>query len=211
MKPFKAFFHSSIVLTFLMVNSSAFAVGTVSRACAFSKIPTGLKTVAANFFVKLGADENILNLPNAPIDIQNRYYVLESLTTDYGFARYYLFAASGVYGPTSFGANTNKLLAAYKTEWTSEQVSEAIRNDPYISPYYVNREYLFSARAGYDKIIQRWYWLDGVDSANRFPINFKVRGWHSYYDPVTKTVVNLPSTTATDCNLSNLGIGIFDR
>lgn len=210
MNPIRVVLRAGLILCCLCLNSSAFAIGTVSRACAFSNIPTGLKNIAAKFFVNLGADPSTLNLPNAAIDTQSRYYVLESLTTDYGRARYFLYAVAGIYAPTVDSSGT-VLLATYKTEWTSQQVSKAIMNDPDYAPYYLNRENLFSARAGYDGIIQRWYWQDGVDAGYSHPIKFVVAGQHAYYDPVTKAVVQLANTRATDCNLSNLGFGFFDR
>lgn len=154
------------------------------------------------FFVALGADPANLDLPNAPDSLQRSRYILESLTTDYGRVRYFLYASSAHY----YYASTNVGTLWYnfrtmKTTWTAQQVSDALKVHPTFQPYYYNRGLLYSARAGSSGILEEF----------SPTIQFKVRGRHYFYDPSTKQATELPQTQATNCNLANWGIELFDR
>src|SRR5262245_54254699 len=89
----------------LSYTGSCFALGAVSRACNFYWIPVGAQTVAARFFYALGADEFVLSLPNADVATQAQYWINESLTTDYGSVRYYLFAVRNLYQMQSLSSD----------------------------------------------------------------------------------------------------------
>lgn len=183
-------------------SQQASALSGVSRACRFGDLPTGSKTVAANFFVALGADPANLDLPNAPDSVQRSRYILESLTTDYGRVRYFLYASSAhyYYASTTYG-NLWYNFRTMKTTWTAQQVSDALKVHPTFQPFYYNRGLLYSARAGSSGILEE------------FPahMQFKVRGRHYFYDLSTKQATELTPTQATNCNLANWGIELFDR
>lgn len=180
----------------------ASALSGVSRACRFGDLPTGSKTIAANFFVLLGADPSNLDLPNAPDSVQRSRYILESLTTDYGRVRYFLYASSAhyYYASTYIGPLWYNF-RVMKTTWTAQQVSDAVKVHPMFQPFYYNRGLLYSARAGAAGILEE------------FPAGwqFRVKGRHYFYDPSTKVATELAPTSANDCNLTNWGIELFDR
>jgi hypothetical protein len=178
------------------------ALSGLSRACRVGDFPTGSKNIAAQFFVALGADPTNVNLPDAPDSVQRTRYILESITTDYGRVRYFLYATSAQYykadtylGPLWYNFRT------MKTTWTAQQVSDAVKVHPTFQPFFYNRGLLYSARAGASGIIEEF----------KGPWQFKVRGRHYFYDPATKVATELQPSSATDCNLTNWGVELFDR
>lgn len=201
------------IIPFLLLgalfSSKALALGAVSRACRFSDIPSSLKPVAGAFFTAIGGSSYSAVLPFTSIAEQGRYWIMESLTTDYLRTRYYLYAQNTTYERNPFvdSANYNKwqIIGGYSSPvWTAETVSDALKAAPRFSPYFANRGLLFSARAGDPKIIT----TDDWPSTQRATL-----GHHWYYDPVSKVAARMSDTTAYDCNLGDYGFGhgIFDR
>lgn len=195
------------------VLNDANALGRVSRACQFSSLSSELKPLAAAFFFALGADADILVLPSQSNDYQQTKWILEALTTDYGSPRYLLFATRIIY----FANLTIDSTVTYyrmrsldlSSQWTSQQISDAMKADPKFSYYYLNRGILSSARAGNPKIVETLdYSYLGYGSQQ-----FMVVGYHWYYDPVGKRVVRLADTQTNSCNLPDIGYGtgLFDR
>ncbi|MQA40661.1 hypothetical protein [Rugamonas aquatica] len=195
------------IAALLIPCGDVLALGAVSRACQFSQIPTGMKNLAVRFFKAVGADDWVLSLPGKSNDIQNKYWILESLTTDYGRAKYYLYADSSVYGymdyiESPWYHNWIHYTTYVSEKWTAETVSQALKLNPDFSPYYANRGDLYSARAGNPGIVEEV----------RFGFQkFVVMGEHFYFDPATQVTVRLKETRANDCNIPNLGFGFFDR
>jgi hypothetical protein len=210
----KKFFNLKqlLVVVCIMLCGNALALGRVSRACNFYNIPYGLKNTAAIFFVEVvGAQPWVLELPGYSDEDQQDYWILESLTTDYIRTRYYLYAQSTAYyitGVSYINAYEEilylKQWSNYSTPWTAETVPEAIKNDPRFSQFWANRRYLFSARAGNPAIVMK---ITGAHGGGKF----LVKGRHSYYDPAGKITVDYGETEAFSCNLSNVGMGFFDR
>ncbi len=196
----------------MVFSNNAFALGKVSRACNFNTIPWGLKNVAATFFVKvIGAQPWVLGLPDLSDEDQKDYWILESLTTDIIYQKYYLYAAAHVYTIIGFvddhQSNLNvyvKHWKSYESPWTSETVPDAIKADPLFTPYFANRRYLYSARAGDPAIVMK---IQGAHGGQRF----LVQGKHSYYDAASKLTADYGSSQATNCNLPSTGFGLFDR
>lgn len=198
------------VIILLFVFNNAFAVGGVSRACRFDTIPTGMKTLAATFFVALGAPTSVLDIPKmTPLD-QSKYFILESITTDYGHVRYWLFATSGQYYTIYTNWNPSQpnrpsLFRTLQTNWTAMQVSAVTQLSPTFAAIFANRGPLYSARAGSPDIVEK---LSGFDS-RPYPDLFKVVGRHYFYDPSSKAVYEVARSSASDCNLTDWGF--FDR
>lgn len=204
----KIFFFASIA-----VYSQAHALGSVSRACRFDQIPIDLQRAASLFFYAIGADTDVLVLPLRDADTQSQYWILESLTTDYGNVRYYLFSARIVYEWVELqaGQNGSGEIVGYKfrdrldSAWTQQQISAAMRASPEFAPFYLNRQLLYSARAGSPKIVERL----GADAVR----HFLVKGRHRAVDAQSGALVNVSDSQANTCNLSDLGIGtsLMDR
>lgn len=199
--PKKIFSMLSAVLLITCAQQAS-ALSGVSRACRFADLPTLAKPVAAKFFVALGADQSNLDLPGAADSVQRGRYILESLTTDYGRVRYFLYASSAhyYYASTNFGPLWYNF-RIMKTVWTAQQVADALKVHPTFQPYYYNRQLLYSARAGASHIVEEF----------SPTMQFKVRGRHYFYDASTKRATELQPSSATDCNLANWGIELFDR
>lgn len=204
----------SSVIIFFALAGDAFALGAVSRACRFDDIPRGTKNFAARFFYAIGAPRSVLSIPDLPSEDQREKFILEAITTDYLRARYWLYAAASVsaFLPADPRAGQyydkwDFVWTRYSPDWTPRQISDAMRASPYFAPYYLNRQVLFSSRAGDPEIVvdmESW-----VDSGHTM---FRVKGYHYYYDPASKIVAQLPDTIATDCNLPNLGLSTpFNR
>lgn len=194
---------------YLFVNY-AFAVGGVSRACRFDTIPEGLKNISAAFFVALGAPNSVLDIPSLPLEQQSNYYILESITTDYGHVRYWLFATSGQYLTVYHDWDPNQpyrpeLFRTFQTEWTAEQVSAVTTLNPKFASFFTNRGFLYSARAGSSEIVEN---MGGFNN-RPYPDRFHVVGRHYYFDPASKAMYEVARSKASDCNLKDWGF--FDR
>lgn len=192
----------------LAIAGDASALGAVSRACKFSTIPAALQSDAAATFFWLGAPSNVLYLPYDSYSA-NRYWVNESLTTDWLSVRYYLYAYSevtafqGQYG--SYPYQYRKFATYTSNGWRADTINPAIKNDPKLGIFFANRGLLYSARAGYQYI--------GHDTDPLVYQSFTVVGFHYYYDPVSKVQGAMKATYASNCNLQNWGqdTGLWDR
>lgn len=193
-------------LALVIPTTEALALSAVSRACRFSEIPLPLRYYAGEFFYLLGAPPIIRFMAGEDIEVQKRYWINESLTTDWRSVKYYLYAQRTVYNLTNlaFGAGQQwvRSHADSSPKWTAESISSAMAVDPTFSPYRANRKFLYSARAGASSIVE--------DLSDRLPF-FVVVGNHYYFDPVSQVTAQLPDTKANDCNLSVMGYGFFDR
>ncbi|MGW8392458.1 hypothetical protein [Pseudoduganella sp. HUAS MS19] len=186
-----------LIASVMLFAQNANALGQFSRSCRFSEIPFGLQNVSARFFYAVGGPEYVKTLPQKSEAEQAKYRILESLTTDYTRFRYLLFAMSWVLDRG--GANGDwRQIAEYRSIWTAESINAAMEVDPYFRPYYLNRQWLFSARAG-SPLIAEWWPGDG---------QALVLGAHFYYDLAGKRTVRLPDSMAVDCNLSDFGLGL---
>ncbi|CBW74281.1 unnamed protein product [Mycetohabitans rhizoxinica HKI 454] len=189
----KLFFSCAIFL----LASQAYAIGYFSRACRVDQIPGPLRGVATEFFYLLGAPLWVKNIWAQP-DL-NRYWILESITTDYFQSRYYLYAKQTI------------------TQWhTWANISGWIGAMTRTSPFYTeglpvwghnsnamrfehNRRFLYSARAGSPEIVEKTEYIPG---ASPYSNRWRVQGEHRYYDPERGKNIKLGESLAEDCNLS---------
>ena len=205
---------AAVMLTFLAQSATpAYALGSVSRACRFDQIPVEMQHTASLFFYAIGAEAEVLILPFRGSDYQSNYWVLESLTTDYGNVRYYLFASRLKYIWTQIqeGQNGSGAIFGYlyqsrlDSAWTAEQISSAMRTSPEFAPFYLNRQILYSARAGNPKIVEKL----GVDPVK----HYLIKGRHRAIDAQSGSLINVSDSEANTCNLTDIGIGtsLMDR
>jgi len=197
-------FLASVALGFCATN--ALALGAVSRACPFSSIPTAIQPDALLFFHAVGAArwEQLRFIALKAESEKRKYWMLESISTDYGNVRYYLFAESRVYRGHQFsdGRAPLRLEATYKSYWTSMRADPKVYTDSKLKMFFSNRGPLFSARAGHPDIIQYWHKV----AVEPFDM-FLVRGYHYYYDPGAREEVEYAKTiVANDCNLDDWGV-----
>lgn len=149
---------------------------------------------------------HILPLPYQRIEEQAKWWILESITTDYGKARYYLFAKARVY--QTYYVNilrTNSFRWEYRPTqsfylspngWDSLTINPKMYGDKRLDIFFKNRQFWFSARAGHPSIVEKFNDTKSV---------LAVAGVHFYYNPKAKTTNRLPSSVAVDCNLSQWG------
>lgn len=194
----------------LLTAGNVLALGMVSRACPVADIPSSMKLAALTLFEVIG-DAPIGSLTRIRGYNQNEQYnwwVLESITTDYGSVRYYLFAENKAYRYDDF-KNAYFLEVGYKSPgWVAMAVSEETYKDSRFEIFFANRGFLYSARAGHKDIVQRWSRKSPAPGSTPLYKDFWwVLGQHYYYDPVAKTVGYLGNTFATDCNLGQWGFG----
>jgi len=201
----KYIFRFSVVaaILFLSYLGDASALGKISRACNFTEIPDSLKLPVVRLSRSLGMPESLLNLYQRTTDEQSRYWVLESLTTDYGSLRYYLFAESRIYRNKPNGVTVGMLFeVGYKSPWAAQSLPAEIKNDSSLNTiFHFNRNVLFSARAGHADIWQRWDKVletNGTDS-------MWVMGKHYYFDPLSQSQGYLGTTSIYSKNTGGLG------
>jgi hypothetical protein len=201
MKKFK--FFIVIFLSFITVGN-AFAIGAVSRACQFNKIPTPFRAPAVLFFYALGAPSSVLRLPDADDTTKAKSWILESITTDYVETRYYLYAQADIYFYNNNDRNEWSKLNTYVSPgWGASRISRAMMQDDRFKIYYSNRGQLYSVRAGHPEIV----------STMSLYTAYGVVGGHWYYDPSSKRTYSMQDTFAFDCNLTDWGFeknGMFD-
>jgi hypothetical protein len=184
------------VAMLVLTCSNASALGQVSRACRYDTIPEGLQNISARFFYAIGAPSFVKSIPQYDVTEKSHYWILESLTTDYLRARYYLFAMNWALDqpfPPAY-----RLIQQVASPWDAKEIAARMKTDPYFAPYYANRGDLFSARAGDPNIVVR------VELPYAQILSL---GAHYFYDPNSKTTTRLPDSSARDCNLSNWGYG----
>lgn len=186
-----------LLLACSLLFSEANALGTFSRACRFDQIPNGLQTIAATFFTLLGAPSWVRDLPNHPQ--KDRYWILESITTDYTSTQYYLGARHTVYQwhQGNYAGWLSKLTR--DSGLARDLLDSSVLTDDKFKIFTKNRGLLFSARAGSAEIVER---TDNIAGANPFFNRWRVVGHHYYYDPRTRTNSVLNGSVAEDCNLS---------
>lgn len=200
--------HCRYLLAYLLLSFSvpAFALNGVSRACRFDLIPSVAKGPAVLFFEMLGSKFPSLSLlPFQSLAEQSNHWILESITTDYGSVRYYLFAENRIY-ERRYQSNGTPIfpLVSWGTSpgWTAMTVRKEMYEDSRLAIFFANRGFLYSARAGDPDIVQKFPRV--VPSLPRY---FGVKGRHYYYDAVNKVVGAIWDSQATDCNLGQWGFG----
>ena len=177
----------------------SFGLGSVSRACNFADIPEVAKLPGLILFAYLGMPQQYLGTYTLSLQEQQKYWILESITTDYFAFQYLLFAEAQVYRK----AGTWYTHANYKSPWTAEIFDGRMTVDSRLAIFNFNRKF-YSARAGHPEILQYYSMPTSGDSRDAF----FVRGTHYYYDPNAKIMGQIAGSQATDCNLSNLGIEV---
>jgi hypothetical protein len=186
----------AFLLSCTVFCSEAYALGAFSRACRFDQIPNGLQTIAATFFSLLGAPSWVLGLPNH--QEKSKYWILESITTDYMNTRYYLGAKHSIY--QWYEGNYSGWLHKMTRDsgLTQDALNPSVLTDERFKIFTNNRMLLFSARAGSSDIVER---AEQIPRADPWSNRWRVVGQHYYYDPDRKRQISLTQTVAEDCNL----------
>lgn len=187
----------ALALTSVVLCSQSLAVDSFSRACRFDQIPPGLQAIAVTFFSLLGAPAWVRDLPNHPE--KQKYWVLESITTDYLSSRFYLGARHTIY--QWHQGNYSGWLQKVKRDsgLARDLLDRSVLTDDKFKIFTKNRGILFSARAGSPEIVER---TDKIAGANPWSNRWRVVGQHYYYDPDRKAEVLAGQTVAEDCNLA---------
>lgn len=190
----------SISAMIALAATSVSALGMVSRACNFRDLPTVIKAPALILFQYLGMPEGLRNISSLSLSDQGHYWIHESITTDYGNLRYYLFAQNEVYVFRTKNDYYPYFHSAYRSPWAAQTLDQRIFPDSRLSVFNFNRGLgiLSSARAGHPEIIRR-------TAESEFG-SFYVLGQHYYYDAVSKVQAHLGTTSAYDCNLTQWGL-----
>lgn len=186
------------------MSQGAYALDQFSRACRFDKIPTTLRGAAAFLFYMLGAPKD-----TAVMDLRgdnNRYWIFESLTTDYGKVRFYLHAEAHVYywsePVPEIGWRGDYVRRYYYSSGPlrAQMPADSILRDSKLDVFFNNRGPLYSARAGERSIY--------VSLPTVVPVgHFRVLGIHRYWGPGAQKAMLLPKSVAQDCNLASWGFG----
>lgn len=187
----------AVFCTCFLFLSEAQALGAFSRACRFDQIPSGLQAIAATFFTLLGAPSWVRDLPNH--NQKDRYWILESITTDYTNVQYYLGARHTVYQwhQGNYAGWLSKLTR--DSGLVRDEFDASVLTDDKFKIFTKNRGLLFSARAGSKEIVER---TDDIAGANPSFNRWRVVGQHYYYDPRARRNIVLSNSVAEDCNLS---------
>ena len=198
---------ATVFLMMVLAVTGASALNGVSRACQFNQIPSPIRGPAIRLFnyvstAPWGKFDGLIYMSEAELA---KYWILESITTDYLSTRYYLYAENrvyrSVYGPTGI-LEKFTLYANYSSPgWTAESVPADAQSDSYLDIFFHNRGILTSARAGNPEVIAN------IVPLTRFGDLFFVYGNHYYYDSVNKTQSRIGLSAARDCNLSQWGFG----
>lgn len=196
----------SACLLLVLFSVPAFALNGVSRACRFDLIPSIAKDPAVLLFQMLGSKFPSLSLlPSKSLAEQSDHWILESITTDYGSVRYYLFAENRIYERRyqSDGSSIFPQFGWYTSPgWTALTVRREMYEDSRLAIFFANRGFLYSARAGHPDIVEKF-----SRNTSSLPRYFGVKGRHYYYDPANKVVGKIGDSQATDCNLGQWGFG----
>jgi hypothetical protein len=192
-------FVATILLS--AVHSSASALGYFSRSCPISEIPPNLRASAIALFEVIGTAPagKLIPIIGMVESEQDNYYVLESITTDWLEARYYLYAENNVYQRecSTVSNCTTPLLEAFT-------ITDQVMSTSKFDIFFHNRKLLYSARAGEPEIV-KYYLPFEKRSADAFRQSPVVVGNHYYFDPQTKKQVFLGTSTAMNCNLGAFG------
>lgn len=147
--------------------------------------------------------ESLLDLHKRSVQEMQQHWALESITTDYGSVRYYLFAEMKAYRwVTSFGG-WEETLSNFKSPWAAQALDTRIFADSRLSIFNFNRRVLYSARAGHADIIRK---LTPVTSTT--VDDYRVVGRHYYYDPVTQLTAYLGGTDVASRNSADQGCNL---
>ncbi len=131
---------------------------------------------------------------------QEKYWILESITTDFFAFEYLLFAEAVV----RRNAGMWYTEANYKSPWTAEIFDGRMTADSRLAIFNFNRGPFYSARAGHPEILQ--YYATSTSGVSRDA--FFVRGAHYYYDPASRRIGQIAASEASDCNLGQWGIEV---
>jgi hypothetical protein len=199
--------HLIIGSALCALSTQAFALGQFSRACNLSTVPPETRDKMLFLALKIGSPfPNLLAVSSLADEELARHWILESITTDWGEARYYLFAEADVYR-ISFDKNYQidfwQKETKYRSHWDSKTMHPDMKYSTRVGDILKhNRGMLFSARAGDPHIIQRF-----GDSR----LQIKVKGKHSIFNPREERPVQLSDTEAQNCNLTQWGIEWLSR
>lgn len=198
-------FYKPLIFSLLLsVSSSSFALGAVSRACFVSELSdNNLASPALLLFRYLGMPIHFYEVRNKSKRQQEEYAILESITTDYGLVRYYLFAASRAYKMFKdpfYGTTEWRPHAQYESQWGATTMDPEVLKDSRLAMFWHNRNITSSVRAGSPDFVEQISFR-----SDEMRARMVVTGKHWYWDPSTKTGGSLPDTTAFDCNLYEMG------
>jgi len=188
----------------VLSSSHVYALDGFSRACRFDTIPVALQGPAALLFYLLGAPASTATLNLLPG--ADRYWIFESITSDYGQVRYYLHAEASIYRwsppfPPTGWRGDYVLSAGYTSGlFKAQEPAESILGHSKLDMFFSNRGSLYSARAGRPDIYT-------VQPTMQAPDTYRVLGYHRYWNPAMQKAGVLDKSIATDCNLTNWGFG----
>lgn len=190
-----------IALALAVVTSDALALAGLSRVCRFDWIPGPLQGPAARLFNIIGdAPAGAFdNLSGAPLAEKKKFWIIESLTIDWGSVRYYLYVENRVYymSPTQPWQEFRQMKSG--PTWGQTMLPKEVTEDSSLRIFFANRALLYSARAGHANVIEK---LNDPDS-----FQYRVIGNHYYFDPATKASARLGRTDIINsCNLSEWGL-----
>jgi hypothetical protein len=239
------------LMTLICVNGilspqQASALGSVSRACQHSTIPAQFPFIITTYIGQVTKQLTRDNLPAytsyyKPLfaqtpGLEQRYWSLESFTTDYWqdgvfvnetSARYWLYAAADTWVLSNIDSSGNvippslrkyEVYKSFESGWVSDPQTTDIPKLPGYEnvPTPLLKVFLFRARAGTETpgFIDRFFvdtsYTVGYGFFPVTPIGFKIQGLHFYYNPMDGFVKELPPlTTATNnCNFTNWGFAL---
>ena len=189
------FFKITALWVMFSLSGPVYAVSSFCRACNMAELNEyGVLKQALYFFNMIGMPDNYLDISKKSDAEKRKYWVNESFTLDVSNVPVnYLYAASRVYKKpeVSFGGGPN-LYGFYKdyvSGYDSKKYSDFALNDRLIEAV-IRRHLVYFARAGESQIID--YILE--------PSEVKVYGIHYYVNAVTKVRVDLPDSSAVNCN-----------
>ena len=206
----------SFICMLILSNTSAFALGKVSRACSLSQFPTGLMgQQILGVFESIGTAPmgSLKTLLSLPLEKKVQYWVLESITLD-ASQNFYLFAESNIVRKR-IDLVSGVVSTVDYDRYTSpgfELLSFSNQLENYLltagSTFVFNRGKLFSSRSGDPNIVTyrprpynaSWspFWLsDGI--------YFEVVGRHFYHDPQLNRTTDMRYSKANSCNLREWG------
>ena len=217
-RPVLAFLYSFGVLTLASQNS--YAQTGFSRACRFSDVSSVLQQRVAKFSVDYLAAPTWIQYYAAATDptiasYKQGIWALESLTVDYIRTRYYLWASSVHYKNSPSEPTVFRPFRDYQAPWATNAWNSAALAALLSSEYQIfdsnnQGKIAYSARAGAPNVWEMWVSY-GLAGDQPFYTKFKVFGAHYYWDPNSKQIVFIGTSTASDCNFGTWGIFSYPR
>lgn len=196
-----------LAVTLCTCTFNSFALAGFSRACGWDELPAAVEYPAVLAFDAMGAAGSRAVLDQAyraSRQQKGQYWIHESITTDYGSARYYLFAESRVYrlyDDPGYQVTPHQVAAYGSSGWVANKVAPELLEDSRLAIFFFNRKLLTSARSGHPNIVEHW-----PPARAGVRDEFTVIGRHAYYDPKSRVIGYLPGSKAGDCNLTEWGI-----